>query len=199
MIADSIAGASPRRAEDERLVWIVERLEQLMNDDDRTIVEALFVLDSAGSFDSTRAIIHRAIDSARSGELYMQVRRMSRMEADTILRRAAGGLRRLPQPEQERLLLRLENWCNILRAIEIAASYCEKSESAEVLSELKQTRHLLERFTRAPGQGWYSLHWRQINELHYDVATHISSLDRADQLGFIRDLFDKSSEMEARR
>ena len=122
----------------------------------------------------------------------------TRTEVDTILRRAAGCLRRLPEPEQEHLLLRLRNWCNIMRSLEIAASYCQNSESAEVLSELKQTRHLLERFSRAPGQGWYSFH-SEITELQHDVATHVSSLDRADQLEFIRDLFDRSCQMEARR
>jgi hypothetical protein len=92
----------------------------------------------------------------------------------------------------------IEVWCSLSEALQLPYIFEIESlsESHEIIANLPETEHLIDRYISVEGQYWGSLSSSQTSEVYYDVMQYLMNLDTKGKLKFLKDYFALAYEIE---
>lgn len=107
-------------------------------------------------------------------------------------------LNKLPADKRAKLLTQLSKWCKEDVLLSSIANYLYAfNDFTQVIAETPATKHLLNKYLKAPGQYWGSLDASQACELYYDMVNYVFTLNREQRLAFYKSYFDTSCKIAA--
>lgn len=92
----------------------------------------------------------------------------------------------------------IEIWCQLSESLQLPYIFDIEnlSEFHEIIANIPETKHLIDRYLSVEGQYWGSLSSSQTTEVYYDVMQYLIKLDAKNKLKFLKDYFETAYEIE---
>ena len=164
---------------------IESRVDKLFSENGERAIASLFFIES------TKRILVESIsidpenmlwDDFENKIHYLETDKLNELKIHLI-----NYLKEREKTESKAITDSIYIWCKFDHDLDIAFQYfdAESVELAEVLYNINETKHLVEKYIKEDGQYWGSLSSYETLELYYELRKYVISLEHTKKFYFV--------------